>query len=503
MVKGESFMSRRAATALAWSPDVEAAAGELTPLLWDRDEAVQGAALAASGRLSHSRLLPQIASHLVKPRWREAAAQALLRIGEPALPALEATYLRAERDAELRLEILGLLEQIGGSNLRVSLRGKLADPDPAVQRRAIAALARCPPSEAGEAERATAFALIEEAAATTAWNLAARLELGDDPELLALRRALEAENRRHVAAVFRLLSLIYQPETLARIRKALAAGERERQVYALEMLDVLLPAELGSLVLPLVEDRAPGLRLRRLAVHFPQTRLGRRQRLEAIVHRKPALLGLRAKACAIRALGRSVSELSEMLLVGLFHPESMVRHLSTIEIWRLRPGDWRRYVARLPAAERAELLESVTGDAPDQTAAEVLDKVLALAAVEELADLEWRALLALAADAERLDLPAGTRIPAEEDAEGSVYVLTSDNAAGHGASRVVVRRPHLPAVEIRDAAPALRLDGRRLTARMARSPDLLEAIFQLSSGHHRTAAIVATPAPGGAMEERV
>ncbi len=499
----DAAVRERAAAALGWAADTEAAAGELTALLWDRDPAVQRAALRASGRSADPRLLPQVASHLAMPEFREAAAQALLRVGEPALPTLAAAYLRSAGDAELRLEILGLEEQIGGSGLRESLRARLMDPDPAVRRRVIAALARCPPKEAGDAERATVFAMIEEAAATTAWNLAAWLDLAEDSELAALRQTLEAENRRQAAAVFRLLSLLYESATLARIQEALQAEERERQVYALEMLDVLLPVELKPLVLPLVEDSPPPQKLRRLAASFPQARLDGRQRLEAIVHRDPALLGLRAKACAIRALGRSPSELSEMLLVGLFHPDALLRRLSTIEICRLRPADWRRYVERLPAAERSELLASVTGDAPDQTAAEVLDKVLALAAVEELADLGWRPLLALAIETEEVELAAGTRVPAAGDAEGSLYVLGPDTGAG-GETTALVRWPQRPPVEVRGARRALRLDGDFLAARMARSPDLLEAVFRLAAGRRAAAARApATPGHSGAMDEQL
>ncbi len=172
-----------------------------------------------------------------------------------------------------------------------------------------------------------------------------------------------------------------------------------------------------------------------------------------------------------------------MLLVGLFHPDTLLQELAGREIRKLRPAQWHDIVERLPVSERQPLLESLQGT-PEESRAAVLDRALELAAVPQLADLEWRTLFALAEEAERVELAPGEQVPPEDDSAGSIYVIPppgdTTGAAADAESETPSAVVKLQAARPTPARTLLRLDGDALAERMARSPELLEAVLDLA-----------------------
>ena len=138
-----------------------------------------------------------------------------------------------------------------------------------------------------------------------AWATAALRDLGRAPDVALLRDALEGEIDGARRRVLSLLGIGGDPAALERVRDALAHGTREKHAYALEVLDVTLPAALRALVLPLVDDLDPADRAARLADDFPHAEASSEdwlRRLAAGAGSDPASW---TTACAARAAVRT------------------------------------------------------------------------------------------------------------------------------------------------------------------------------------------------------
>src|SRR5439155_22295296 len=130
----------------------------------------------------------------------------------------------------------------------------------------------------------------DEAAAVRSWidaelahcarTAAARLDLGEGPEVALVARALDRlleEARGHLLL---LLSFLYAPETMRRVRGILESGSAESRAYAIELVDTVLPIELRDRIRPVIDDLGPAERLAALDPREP--RLDRETRPRAL-----------------------------------------------------------------------------------------------------------------------------------------------------------------------------------------------------------------------------
>jgi AAA family ATP:ADP antiporter len=250
----------------------------LVNLLRDRDVTVRRAALRAAGQIRHPTLWPWVVQELRSSRTRAAAIAALAAGGDSALPEIRAALARADADAILRMRLAQVCGRIGGQAVVALLKDRINDPDPGARSEILKALSRCGyHAQAGDAARLQMQ--LKDEFEGAAWLLACSLDIGQDGATGLLRDALAEELASCRQRVFLLLSLIYDAPTILRARDSLAYGSPEQRAYALEILDVTLPAELKRAVLSLVGDLGLDERFQRLNALFPQGRLSRAARL--------------------------------------------------------------------------------------------------------------------------------------------------------------------------------------------------------------------------------
>ena len=142
----------------------------------------------------------------------------------------------------------------------------------------------------------------------------------------------------------------------ALVRNNLDRGSPEATVYALEILDLVVSAELKPMVLPVVEELSPFACLKRLDPFFYQERTSRAERLSAIVNRDSNRIGLWPKACALYAMGRlSEGGVPPDLVANLFHPDPLIRQVAAGSIYTLSPADYAKHTSKLEPEEKQEL----------------------------------------------------------------------------------------------------------------------------------------------------
>jgi hypothetical protein len=206
---------------------------------------------------------------------------------------------------------------------------------------------------------------IEDLMETAAWSFAALLDLQGEPAAREVRQSLRSDLLGCRDSLYRLAALLYDPRALRLIRRNLERGGREAEVYALEMLDLLISPDLKPVVLPLMEKIPPAQALSRLEGFAPQPRLGRIERLCAIVHRENDALSKETRVSALQALGELSDCVRDEMVACLHHPEPLLQEAAARVVFRLDPAAWARCSRKLPLAigEKLDrLVKAGTGD---------------------------------------------------------------------------------------------------------------------------------------------
>ena len=351
------------------------------------------------------------------------AIDALVALGERALPEAEKAFNRADQQPAVRQRLLRVFETVDGAKANALLVDKLAFPDEEVRASALAALARTG-HHADEAQAAVVTRAIEALVARSAWNMSAVLDLGEDERLAPVVRALDEEIESARANLFHLLALIHDPWAIRLVRENLESGSSETTVYALEILDLVLPEELKQLAFPLLEGLTYSQTLRRLEAACPRHRMAPLERLSAIVNREFDRVGSWTRACALEAMGRVSGAVVPDLVASLFHSQPMMQEVAALTIRQLDPQAFAHHRARL-AFEIRERLDYVMG--PDGTlghwnSRSAFGRAQLLRGLPAFHGLPSMAIVRLALASDDLFLNQRRRLPSPRAPRESFYV---------------------------------------------------------------------------------
>jgi HEAT repeat protein len=379
-------------------------------LLADEDVEVRRAALRAAGQLKSPRLWPHVIDKLCRPGDCRAAAAALVAGGEAVLPELAGAFSQEGQTTEAQAQFARIGGRIGGEQAMAWLKGHLAHPDPGVRTTVLSGLRRCGYHAMGE-ERAEVREQIQAEAALEAEMLALQVGAGHDDAVVLLRDALEEAVAHGQARIFSLLSFLYDPHAVVQARDNLALASGEKRAYALEVLDVLLPANLKKTVLPLLADSDPGQKLDRLTATYPQPLKNRGQCLGEIIEAPQGRFSAWMRACALYAAGRLPEpSLRDGVAAARTAPDPVVRETAT---WAL---------AQLDASE---------GESREETMLTTIEKVIALKQARIFSETPDETLAAIAALLEEVPLREGETIFEKGDLGNTMFLIVDGKVRIH------------------------------------------------------------------------
>jgi HEAT repeat protein len=272
----------------------------LRPLLDDDEVVVRRAAIVAAGRLRAPELWEALGRRLEDERLGGAAARALAAGGASALPVLTEAFARSERP-HTRARLARACGRIGGPAGIAWLKGLVEAPDPRVRLQVLRALLACAWRAGRDDAPAVENAVSDEARDAT-MKLAAWRDLGEGGDSALVREALLGEVASARERLLLLLAFLYDPTAIKRAHDNLRHESRDRRAYALEMLDVTLPAERRSGLMPFFEDLKPEERAERLCAVFPQASLPPEERLADLLGRPPGRTAPWTREAVERAL---------------------------------------------------------------------------------------------------------------------------------------------------------------------------------------------------------
>jgi ATP/ADP translocase len=262
LLKPGAPSSARAAAvrALALLPPEANMRDRLDAALADTDPIVASAALETAARLERTDLLPVLSHMLAKPGLRQAVRQSFLLFGEKAVPQLLHDLEERRTPAEVRRHLPRVLGELCTPRSVDALVGALDDEDAWVRQGSLEALRgvrRLSPEIRPLSSTRLHERLFEQMEAYEDL-LAVEEALRGDPDAISeglswLVDALESERFRILDRMFMLLSLQHSVPDMTRSWYAVRGGSPRERANAVELLDNVLPKQVKSRLLGLLE----------------------------------------------------------------------------------------------------------------------------------------------------------------------------------------------------------------------------------------------------------
>lgn len=420
----------------------------LLKLLHDEEPQVQRAALVAAGKVQQPKLWPTIIDTLTSQSLRATAVSTLATADEMVLPNLEAAMTNPGQDREVLIRLSQVLGRIGGPQAIAILQNQLDYPDELVRTHILLALNKCGYQVSGEAVGNIEEKITAELAQAT--RVVATLgDLDDTETTVLLRSALAQQLNRLRLRVLLWLSFIYEPQAIRRVQETLGVGlslngtsaidsakAGQQKSYALETIDVLLPANQKTLVLPLVEGAPPDELLQRLNSQFPQDSLSHEARLSEIITGQDSWLTSWTKAAALYTVARlSASILTDRVVTSLDSDEAIIRETASWTLYQLDSVQHRSHLARVaddPDSQVSNLAKCLLNvQKGDKLMLSTVEKVMALKSLSFFADTPNEVLVDVAAALKEQTVEPGETIFEKGEQGSSVYVIAEGEIRIH------------------------------------------------------------------------
>lgn len=452
MLHAEQPEQRASGSAVLGQVGIRSYYQPLLDLLHDNDLSVRRAALNAAGQVGHPRLWVGVIAALENRALRTTAADALASGGEGALDAIADSFNACPpHSATVCLQLARVCSRIPSARTVEILRSRLDWPQREVRTQILHALSV---NDYHSDDADHIHERLRAEATDAARALAICVAVGDRSAAALLVDALHDELAQIRERMFFLLAFVSDAQAVMRARNSHIFGSETEQAYALEMIDILAPRHIKTLMLPLMESNVGDAdRLTRLqnALSLPETSLSAYLR---------ELIADTGQVAWIRAVALHTAR----ILPGMDAPNP-------------DPDDptWEETVTMLA----------------------MIEKVLILKTVNLFANIPDRVLAELAGVVEEIDYPDGTTIFEKGDLGSSMYIIVSGKVRAHdgdvvfnyladrevfGEFAVLDTEPRSASITTEEPTRVFRLDQADFYTVMADYPQVSQRIIQMLLG---------------------
>jgi AAA family ATP:ADP antiporter len=281
----------------------------LIPFLQDKNDGLKTAAIKASAANGNPELWPYLFENIGSDTFFAPTTDALIRMGDRILPALNEFFDKSDDLPEIQIRVIGIVKQIESDHALRFLRQKLSHPALSIRHRVYDALA-----SKGYGvklnERPGVVQEVGQHIAFMVWIIAAQKDLIRSRYLHSevLQNALTQEYLDAVSELINILTILTGEKRLYFIQDSVRSRDENTRSYLIEILNMAIPAEHKSRVLPLFEDIPLTDRLVKLQSSYPQQKLSGEERLHDMINKDFSRLSIHTKALAIRELDNFPSE---------------------------------------------------------------------------------------------------------------------------------------------------------------------------------------------------
>jgi len=353
----------------------------LIELLNDRNTQVRLVAIKTAVKKHNSEVIISLIENLGNTLFGNAAMNALIQIGQPALQLLDNSFYRSGQSSQVMTRIVQIIGSIGGNKAKDFLWNKIDYPDKVIVSQVLLALGRSG-FKAGLAQVSRIKYAIESDIADISWNLGALEEIGNHPDSYIVKQALEREVQNDVDHIYMLLAMLYDTRSIQLVKESIESGTSDGVTYALELLDVFLSDQLKQRVIPILDDVSYSEKIKRLELFYPRVRLDEKLVLKFLINRDFTQSNRWTKACALHQIGvERIEDFTLDLIAQLFNPDQLVRETAAWALLQINPELYHSNSTRL-GEEIKKSLDAAILDRGGHTAILIYDKVLFLQKIQ-------------------------------------------------------------------------------------------------------------------------
>lgn len=352
--------------------DKEPVVTDLIKILRDKNPAVRREAIFIVGRQKVADLLPEVCDSLALKTVSREAYSVLHSFGKDASEPLMAHYFRSAGNTYVRLLIIRLFGEIGGSDATEFLFDRLWSVHRDLRLEALNGLLSSN-YIATEEEKDKLIQEIIEVIGLLTWNTSALASLREkkDTDLLS---SLEEENAWWYNFLFGLLSLIYDKRSFAIIKSNLESGTVESVNLALEMVDIVVDDAIKPRLTALLDVVSEEDKLKTLFQFYPGEVPEYDELVIDLINTDYNRIGVWTKTCAIKSLYNVKEVLDpDFLIALLFSPNKILRE-EALAYLKTRFKDVFKYCSyRVPKEYLSHLNTILNGELQEER--EIYNKI--------------------------------------------------------------------------------------------------------------------------------
>ena len=400
-------------------------------LLRDINPKVRQAAIFTSGKLGMPEFWNLIIENLHVPEYSNYAYSALCNIGDNVLFTIDTEFYKTNQFFDTKIRIIQILGRIGGRGALELLWKKIDYPEKRIVSEIYLSLSYIG-FQSSDLQSSRIKLAIESDVGKIAWNTKALMEIPNDDHFdKMIRDALFEENRYNVQNIFRLLAMVYDPESILLVKENIEDGTTDSITFAVEMLDVFVDEELKAKLFPALDDLTAEEKIKKLNNYYPPEDFDSYEDLLLqIVNRDYNTINKWTKSLALYKLQMMGVSITDDIIANLFNPNSVIRQTAAAIMYRLDPDAYHLNTQRLkPEIKKdldAQILPPLYMEDNDDYHQKLLaiERAILLKEIKAFNHIPGEILLKLVEFITEVKYPEGTMFVAEGDSgRVPIYVV--------------------------------------------------------------------------------
>ncbi|MFP4088844.1 MAG: MFS transporter [Cyclobacteriaceae bacterium] len=412
----------------------------LLRLLHDDVLPVRRAALRASGTINHPKLYPALLQAISSPQVFEVAVSALIEAGEGVITHFEDEFNKTDYNPVRLRRLVHICGKVGGEKAVSILKDRLYYKNIEVRNQVLNSLTICG-YRPDAAEREKVFQTLQAELSDASWFVNCQDVLmsyavkEEWEEYRLLFYAIKTELHHLKRRLLFLLSYLYEANDVLYVWESIQMGEREKKAKALEVLDVLIPKEISSVMLPLLEDYPVSQLLKILNARYPHEKRDILYYLYKLIDRQEVpVVNIWTQTVSIYVAGNlRLSSLQPVIERAATHPNVLVSETAE---WVLQER-----LQLIPAPERPPAFITEHDFAPKTTLMKsnllAIEKVMALKTTKIFSETSEDLLVNIAAILREERIKAGEQIVKKGEIGTCMYIIYEGKVKVHDGEHLL------------------------------------------------------------------
>jgi hypothetical protein len=284
-------------------------------------------------------------SHLAIPLFKEKDVR-LEKLVIKKLQQIESSQWSDMNSQLLSLQLIKILKKIGGVESQNYLVKTLQFNNSEIKYFATYALSALK-FKADKEQESYFTQMIEKEVAFCVWLLACKSDLSVKyKKMRVLLKSLETEFKQTQEKIFIYLSFIYPEETILKIRENLVSTSTEKNVFGIEMCEMILTPALRSILIPLFMNSSNAEKLKLLSKDFPQQNLSLLKRLANICYYDFTKANTWIKILATNLISKMDKSIPRELIANTYINNPTIKESSYLAIKRINSETFENMIQR-------------------------------------------------------------------------------------------------------------------------------------------------------------